>query len=196
MVKNITKISIIRLYLNDYGRKYYLREAASLLGKPHQTIKPYIEQLAKEGMLVKTRRKNLVEYALNSRNSRMRDYLVIAEKERIIERIGRDTLLRTLHDRLYPFFDRLTFIIFGSASAGSSKASDIDLLVLGKKDISPVLEEFEDIYGKKIHKIQADSMEKLTPELVIEIYKKHLIFNNTENILKFFWGEHEKNRLV
>ena len=42
MVKKVTKNKIIGLFLNNYDKRFYLRELASELKKPHQTIKPYI----------------------------------------------------------------------------------------------------------------------------------------------------------
>ena len=60
MVKKITKSEIIGLYLNDYSKRFYLRELASLLKKPHQTIKPYVENLVKDKILIKDIRKNIL----------------------------------------------------------------------------------------------------------------------------------------
>ena len=83
MVKKITKIKLVEKYLNDYGRRYYLRELADLLKKPHQSIKPYVDELVKEGILIKNKRKNVVEYYLNFKDKRTFDYLIIAEKEKL-----------------------------------------------------------------------------------------------------------------
>ena len=196
MVKKITKIIIIILYLNDYGKRYYLRELASLLEKPHQTIKPYVETLVKEGILLKNERKNIVEYGLNLKDKKIYDYLVIAEKERLMERLKEDSILKILFEKLSTFFRKNTFIIFGSFANKFQKESDIDLLIIGKQNVTKAIEDFEKIYNKKIHNVQVTSLEKLTSALVKEIYKKHLIFNNTEHIIRFFGGLHEQNKLV
>jgi len=195
MVKDITK-QIIILYLSDYGRKYYLREISSLLKKPHQTIKPYIENLTKDKVLIKNERKNITEYSLNIKNKKVYDYLVIAEKSKLLNKLDEDTLLNILFEKLSIFFDDAIFIIFGSASINSLKAYDIDLLIIGKKDVSKIITEFNEVYNKKIHNIQVKDMKDLTNELILEIYKKHLIFNDTEKIIRFFGGLYEKNRLV
>ena len=65
-------------FVNNYNKKYYLRELADLLKKPHQTIKPYVEKLVKEGILIKNQRKNIVEYGINFKSKQIYDYLVIA----------------------------------------------------------------------------------------------------------------------
>ncbi|MBU4502495.1 MAG: nucleotidyltransferase domain-containing protein [Nanoarchaeota archaeon] len=196
MVRKFTLINVIRVYLNDYGKRFYLRELADLLNKPHQTIKPYVEELVKEGVLVKSERRNIVEYNLNFKDKRVYDYLVTAEKEALLERLRKDTYLKILFEKLSVFFEKNTFVIFGSAGDRLQKGSDIDLLVIGTKNVTKALEDYEDIYNKKIHKIEVRDKNKLTMTLVKEIYKKHLILNNTEEIIRFFGGLYEKNKLV
>lgn len=196
MVKKITKYQIISLYLNDYDKRYYLRELASLLKKPHQTIKPYIEILSKENILIKIKRKNLTEFSLNLRDKKVYDYIIIAEKEKLQERLQQDVLIKVLFDKLSGFFQKNTFIIFGSSVDKLNKGSDIDLLVIGKQNIIKTLDEFESTYNKKIHKIQIAKIANLTLTLLKEIYKKHLIINNTEQIIRFFGDSYGKNKLV
>lgn len=195
MVRKITKFDVIIQFVSNYDKKYYLRELSSALKKPHQTIKPYAEELVEERILVKTQRKNIVEYSLNFKNKQIYDYLVVAEKERMIKRLNKDILLKVLFEKLSDFFSNNTFLIFGSSTKKIQKNSDIDLLVIGKSDINKTINEFEEIYNKKIHKIQINNLDKLNKTLIKEIYKKHLIFNNTEQIIRFFGGLHEKNKL-
>jgi len=194
MVRKFTKYQIISLYLNDYDKRYYLRELAFPLKRPHQTIKPYVEELVKEGILIRNKRKKIIEYNLNFKNKKIYDYLVIAEKQKLMERLEQDTLLDILYEKISPFFKDNTFIIFGSVVDKDKKADDIDLLIIGKKNILGI-EDFEKIY-KKIHKIQILNIKKLTLTLTKEVYKKHLILNNTEQVIKFFGDLYEKNKLV
>ncbi len=194
MVKKVTNIKIIEQYLNDYDKRFYLRELASLLKKPHQTIKPYVEKLAKENILTKVERKNITEYSLNFKDKRAYDYLIIAEKEKLIEKLKEETLLNILFEKLSSFFEKNIFIIFGSSVDKIQQKSDIDLLIIGKQNIS--VEDFEKVYNRKIHKIQIKGIEELTLTMTKEIYKKHIIFNNTEQIIRFFGSLYEKNKLV
>ncbi len=196
MVKKVTKAKILMEFVNDYDKRFYLRELAVLLKKPHQTIKPYIEKLVKERILIKNQRKNILEYQLNFKSRQVYDYLVIAEKERLIEKLDEEALLKVLFEKLSLFFTNNTFLIFGSSVEKIKKGSDIDLLVIGKSNIDKTLDEFEEVYNKKIHKVQISSLNKLSDTLIKEIYKKHLIFNNTEQIIRFFGDLHEKNKLV
>jgi predicted nucleotidyltransferase len=196
MVKKITKAKIIAQYISNYDRKYYLRELASLLKKPHQTIKPYVEELVKEGILTKDARKNIVEYGLNFKHKGVYDYLVIAEKEKLIEKTEDETILKILYEKLSPYFADNIFLIFGSSVNKIEKRSDIDLLVIVRTNINKIAHEFEEVYNKKIHKIQIAELKRLTPALTKEIYKKHLILSNTEQIVRFFGEQHEQNKLL
>ena len=196
MVRKITEQDIVGLYLNDYGRRIYLREMADLLGKPHQTIKPYIEKLIATGVLTEVRRRKIVEYGLNFSDFRMYDYLVLAEKKKLLERLESDSMLKVLFEKLSGFFGSAAFVIFGSAVGGLKKGSDIDLLVVGTEKVDSVLKEFEEVYDKKIHKVQVSSFGEVDKVLIKEIYKKHLILNDTEKIVRFFGELHGNNRLV
>ena len=196
MVKKITKTKIIWVFTNNYGKTYYLRELANLIGKSHQTIKPYVEELVKEKILFKNIRKNITEYGLNFNNKQVYDYLVIAEKEKLNERLEKDLLLRVLFEKVASFFSKATLVIFGSSAEKTQKESDVDLLVLGDLRVKETINEFEETYNKKIHLIQVKDLSELNKTLIKEIYKKHLIFNNTEKLVRFFGGLHEKNKLV
>lgn len=196
MVKKLTKTKIISLYLNDYNKRYYLRELADLLKKPHQTVKPYVESLVEERVLIKNERKNITEYYLNFKDKKVYDHLVIAEKEKLLERLKEDTQLEILFEKLSAFFKKNTLIIFGSSVEKIRKESDIDLLIVGKQNLSKTIKDFEDVYNKDIHKIQVTNLEKLSTALIKEILEKHIILNNTEQIINFFGDLHEKNRLV
>lgn len=196
MVKKITKTKIIQLYLNNYGKSYYLRELASLLGKPHQTIKPYVEKLVKDKILIKIERKNLIEFKLNFKNPELCDYLVIAEKEKLLDRLKEDTLLRQLFKELSPYFMKNCFVIFGSAVKKLQKGSDIDLLIIGRKDIEKITKRFENIYNKKIHLAKISNLNEISLAFLKEIYKKHLIINKTEDLIRFLVESYEANKLV
>ena len=113
-----------------------------------------------------------------------------------MERLKQDSVLDILYEKLSKFFDKNMFIIFGSAVQGIKKGSDIDLLVIGKQNISKEIGDFEEVYSRKIHKIQVSDLNKPNLTFIKEIYKNHLILNNTEQIIRFFGGLYEKNKLV
>lgn len=196
MVKKITESDIIEIYLNNYNKNYYLEEIASKLEKPHQTIKPHLNKLIEKNILIENKKRNIKEYGLNLNNKKIIDYLVISEKKKTLKKIEKEKILDLLYNRLENFFNNNTFIIFGSSVEEIQKKSDIDLLIIGKKNVSEEIKKFQNTYNKKIHKIQVNKLNDLNPTIIKEIYKKHLIFNNTEKIIKFFKELYEKNKLV
>ena len=196
MVRKITYIDLLRLYLTDYSRRYYLRELADLLKKPHQTIKPYLESLVKEKVLIKYERKNITEYGLNFKNNRIYDYLTVAEKDRLNKRLTEDTLLEILFEKLSAAFNKNFFVIFGSSVIKTQKNSDIDLLVIGSEDVDKIIDSFQEVYNKLVHKIQVKKLNGISLALIKEIYKKHLILNNTESVVRYFGELYEQNKLV
>ncbi len=185
MVNNITKWKILGLYLENYNSKYYLRELANLLKKPHQSLTPYLNALVKENILIREKRKAITEFSLNRKNPQLQDYLVIAEKERAIEKL-KEPLLRILYEKIHPYFTKNIFVIFGSATKNLKEAADIDLLLIGPASIKKEVEDFEEIYDKKIHVITTKSIKEIDNGLLQEIIKKHVILNNTEYILNYF----------
>jgi len=196
MVKKITKEKIIELFLNDYNKKYYLREMADELKKPHQSLKPYLVDLIKKKVLLRNRRKNIVEFELNFKNKIIYDYLVMAEKQKTLDFLEKEILLNILFEKLSCYFNKNIFIIFGSAVKNIKTASDIDLLVIGSSKVKEKIEDFEKIYNKKVHLMQIKNIKQMSPVFTKELYKKHLILNNTETIIRFFGDLYEKNKLV
>ena len=195
MVKKITCSKIISMFLSDYSRRAYLRELSDELKKPHQTVKPYIKELVRKNILAEKKHGKFLEYALNFKNRLVYDYLTIAEKEKTQEFIEDNPLAGILYEKLSPFFKDSIFIIFGSSVKGMKKGSDLDLFVVGK-NIKEEIKEFEEVYSKKIHLIHAKTLKEVSLTFIKEIYKKHIIINNTETVLRFIGGLHESNKLV
>ncbi len=195
MVKKVTYPKIISLFLSDYSRRIYLGELADELKKPHQTVKPYIKELIRKNILSEKKHGKFLEYALNFKNKLIYDYLTIAEKEKTQEFIEDNPLASILYEKLSSFFKGSTFIIFGSSVKGMKKGSDLDLFVVGK-NVKEKIKEFEEVYSKKIHLIHAKTLKEASLTFIKEVYKKHIILNNTENVLRFIGGLYESNKLV
>ena len=68
--------------------------------------------------------------------------------------------------------------------------------MVGTQKVESIVKEFEKIYNKEIHLIKTTNLNKLSNTLIKEIYQKHLILNNTEQVIRFFGELYEKNKLV
>lgn len=196
MVKKITESDIISLFLNDYSRRIYLREAATELKKPHQSIKPYVKKLLQKKILLEKRRRKILEYTLNFKNRLVYDYIIIAEKNKMQSFLEENILIKTIYEKLSLFFNKNSFVLFGSVVQNPKKSSDIDLFVVGDAKLKKEIDSIEKVYSKKIHLIQVKKLEDVDISFVKEIYKKHIILNNTEKIIRFFGELHETNKLV
>lgn len=196
MVNKLTESKLIELFLSDYSKRVYLREAAKLINKPHQTIKPYLTSLVKKGILIETRHGSLLEYSLNFKDKSVYDYMTISEKEKTQYFLNSNILLKLLYEKLNPFFKKNTFILFGSVIKQSKTYNDVDILQVGSQSLKKEIAEIEEVYSKKIHLIQIHSLKGLSEALLKEIYKNHIIFNNTEEIINYFGELHGKNKMV
>tara|TARA_Y100000310_G_scaffold29633_1_gene28180 strand:+ start:9058 stop:9648 length:591 start_codon:yes stop_codon:yes gene_type:complete len=196
MIRKITKFNIISLYTSNYDKRLYLREIAKFLKKPHQSIKPYIQQLVNENILIQEKRNNVTDFYLNVKNHAVFEYLSMAEKTQLIQKINQEIILKILYEKLAKTFTLNTYIIFGSAAQYVKKTSDIDLLIIGKKKINDILNQFEKVYNKSIHTIQVLNLENVSTRLIKEVYKKHIIMNNSDQVITFLRKIHEKNRMV
>ena len=197
MARKLTKAIILEPFAQNYHQHYYLRELARVLNTSHQSLKPHLDVLVREKVLLRTKRAAVLEYALSLGEERTLSHLVVAEKERLFQRMEHDELIRVLFEKLSPFFASTIFILFGSAVQGVRKGSDIDLLIVGRRTrVAKVLRDFEEVYNRKVHSLFVTDLTKSTPVFVQEIYHKHIIFNQTETVIRYFWQLYGKNHLV
>jgi hypothetical protein len=170
-------------FLANPRRQVSLSEFETHFKVPHQTIKPQLEKLVKERVIVCEKRGRFLFYELNLNNPLLRDYLVICEKERLFTFLEKNPLMRELHKRI-----RMeNALVFGS-SVNSKSFNDIDILIIGK---GFELKPFEQTYSVKTH-IVATEDENLTEILLKEIKKKHIILTNHE----YFVGVLYRDELV
>lgn len=187
MVEKITNNSVLQLFLFDYGRRLYLREMGKLLGRPHQTLMPHLKGLKAKSVLLESNRGKITEFRLNWNNPLLTFYLAEAELSRTIACLEQSALLRLLAERLKPSFATHTFVIFGSAAVQTGAARDIDLLVVGQGKVK-ALDDFEVIYSKKLHTVQVGEIAGISKALQVEVFKKHLLLNNVQEVVMFFSG--------
>jgi predicted nucleotidyltransferase len=113
------------------------------------------------------------------------DYLVIAEKKKLIRKCEESLILKELANYLQQSLPENTkAIIFGSAAENPAKAEDIDLLITGECDESEIRKLSKKV-GKEIHLVNVRSLQQVTITLKQEIIMKHLLLKGTEDILRW-----------
>lgn len=114
-------------YFTHPDEKYYVREAASLLGLDPGNLSKELKRLAREGLFVEEQKGRIKFYRLNS------DYPLFNEMKQIIFKTeGVEGSLRSL---VNSFPEIQAAFIYGSYAQGKESASsDVDLMVVGAPD--------------------------------------------------------------
>jgi hypothetical protein len=172
----------LEIYLDDLNKSVSLGEFEKRLKKPHQTIKQHLTSLAKEKVLIESKKGRFLFYSLNKANPSLVEYLSVCEKEKLFEFL-KDTLFLRLYKQISPYLSANPVLIFGSATE-KKNYQDIDILIVSKdKKIIPALEDFEKTYSVKLHIVQT-AEKNLTESFVSEIKNKHIIFSSHTYFLR------------
>ncbi|MFW5846579.1 MAG: hypothetical protein ACOCUU_00325 [Nanoarchaeota archaeon] len=179
MVKKVTKWTFLEPFLRT-SEELHLLDISRQLRENHATVRNYLNDFEKIGILEKRNKGRLTLYRLIKENPLIIDYLCLAEKDKLIRKTKDNNILKELVSLLHKETNKPT-IIFGSAVEDLKKANDIDILTTGNLDE----EELEKIIRRKIHLVKISSLNKVTDSLKNEILKKHLIINSSEEVLKW-----------
>jgi len=113
------------------------------------------------------------------------DYLVIAEKEKLIAQCQKDLILKEVVGFFHELLNQENkALIFGSAVINARKAGDIDILITGKFYTSKI-KELEKRLNIEIHLINPKDLNIIETTLKKEILAKHLIIQGSEEIVKW-----------
>ncbi len=133
-------IKILKFFIFNPTKRFYLREIARKLKMSTSTVKTFLDLFVKEGIVIKEKIGNLSIFNLNNESVYVKElkkvFALFYFKENNIEKITNKTLA-----------------IYGSYAKGEfDERSDIDLLVIGKKaDINyKALKSFEDNVGIEV----------------------------------------------
>lgn len=183
MVNKITIMDVIEPFLNKPHEKLHLAQISKTIHEPHPTVRQWLNLLENKGVLKKQYQGRLTLYSLNLENKNIIDYLLIAEKNRLIKRCEEWLLLGELVNFLQRNANENTqVLIFGSAAEYKSLPNDIDLLVIGDIDTAKV-KDIGSRLNKELHIINVKKSTAISKALKQEIVKKHLIIKGSENIL-------------
>ncbi len=185
MVRNKTKWFFLEPFLNREN-KIHLSEISRKLNISHTIVRRYLMDFENLGFLKKEIIGRQTFYSLNHEFPLFLDFLVLAEKEKLIKHANLSLLLKELISDLHNI--ELPTLIFGSFSQEEKhKSKDVDLLVIGKINnlVKNKLKSIEKKINKKLHLINVGSLGEVNETLKKEILSKHLIVNNSELILRW-----------
>ena len=180
----------LELYLEDINKRIYLGEFEKHFKRPHQTIKLHLQELVNKKILIKEKKSRFTFYQLNKTSPLLKEYLVLCEKERLLDFLEKNTLFKRFYDLLSKHLKESKMLIFGSA-VNKQNFADIDILILhGNQEIKKTIDEFMKTYSTKIHALQTDE-ENLTEAFLVELKKQHIILNEHD----YFIARLYKNEL-
>jgi len=141
LTKSKIRQDILRLYFSNTGRKYYLREMERLLRYSAGNIRRELLRLQKDNLFKTQRVGNLLYYSLNQYHPLFEELKSIVNKT-----VGVEASLGAL---LCSQENIKAAFIFGSfASKNEKETSDIDVLIIGKPDMSLLNEKVRDLEQK------------------------------------------------
>lgn len=183
MVNNLTIIKSLEPFLTKPKEQLHLSGIAREIKLPHPTVRLWLNELEQLGILKKNFKGRLTLYNLHKEHPLIKEYLTLAEKEKLIDKCKYDLLLREVVLLMNSvLLEQTKAILFGSATETTKNANDIDILLVGKhQQINRA--EWSRKLNKTVHIINVKSMEKVTKALKEEIIKKHLIIQGTEEVV-------------
>jgi DeoR/GlpR family transcriptional regulator of sugar metabolism len=181
MVNNIKMLSVLEplLFKQEWT---HLAEISRELKMPHPTARIYLNELEQQGVVVKQTKGKMTLYKLNYDNPLIIDYIILVEKNKLINKCFKEVLLKEIVSFIHNLNN--SAIIFGSASINLKNANDIDLIIISYFD-KYIFKEFEKKYDIKFHLINIKNLEEINQTLKIEIKNKHLIINDSEKIIRW-----------
>lgn len=189
--KRNKELEVLRLYLSDYSKRFYLREISKISRLPLKNVQRALESLERSKILKSEVSGKNKYFFLNLDN--------IGAKIMLLQAEAHSTLIFLEKYAQFKLFVKeiktdVPIIIFGSfAKLSATKDSDVDILVVSGKEISLPAH----LLPNKIHKIRISeknfvksSVEGET--LIKKAQDSHIIINNHSFFINFMWEKYAK----
>ncbi len=142
MLQKCSYIRVLEVFFKEPTRVHFIREISRKINLATTSIRNYIKELEKEGLIKKEYQKPFMGYIAQRDNEKFIHYKQIYNLYSLLE----------LKNKLINDLGPKIIILFGSYQKGEDREnSDIDLLVLSKVKNSMNLKKFEDTLKRKIH---------------------------------------------
>jgi len=190
---------IVGFLVGTPDKDFTINVLAKELGESYSFLNRKINQLAKEGVILKRSAGKAMLCSLNLKSDRTKALLHMVEVERRDVFFGRNKEIGLI---LSDFLKKINAVsksgikfvlIFGSWAKGQAgKESDIDIFILTERkvDLSGIVKELGAQYGKEITPIQLTPKEFVAQrqsEIIKEIVKNHVILSGFENFIDTVW---------
>jgi len=189
--KRNNELEIIMLFSKNYNQRHYLREISRLTKLPLKTTQTSLKQLENKRILLGQQEGKNKYFKLNLNNIQTKFYLLQAEIHKTQLFLEKYTFFKTFLKGTFP---TSCLIIFGSyAKFIANKDSDIDMMIISKKDVKLPIH----LLPFKSHKIKLSKPQfikslKQQETLIKEIEENHVILNDHSFYVNEMWGYYAK----
>ncbi len=187
--KRNKELEVLRLYLSDYSKRFYLREISKMSRLPLKNVQRALESLERSKILKSEASGKNKYFFLNLDNIEAKIMLLQAEAHSTLMFLEKYAQFKLFVKEIKA---NIPIIIFGSfAKLSATKDSDVDILVESSKEISlPAL-----LLPNKIHKVRISEGNFVKSSVEGEILIKkaqdsHIIINNHSFFINFMWEKY------
>ena len=179
MVRKLTKWSYLQPFLFT-KESLHLLDISRRLNENHATVRNYLNEFAKEGILKISQKGRLTLYNLNYESPLIIDSLSIVEKENVLEMCSQNKIFSELVSDIHNLLSG-PVVIFGSSANSFQGAQDIDIICTENTDFN----KLEKKYNKEFHAIKVKELKNIKKALKEEVLKKHLLINCVEECVRW-----------
>jgi predicted nucleotidyltransferase len=155
MLQKNNRYNVLKVFLDFPGYRFGLREISRKIGLALPSVKRYLSEFEKEGLIRVGDEKGNPVYSAERDSERFRFYGRLSSEYELFESGVIDYIWKKLSPE--------AIIFYGSYSRGEAvEGSDVDLFAVSKKKKAD-LGKYEKILGKSIHLI-VDELENVSKE--------------------------------
>lgn len=187
MSNNILKrFEVLIPFTRNINKRIHGRGITKSLSVSQKTIQNRLNQLGKEGILKSDSSGRTKQFTLNKENVLTDKALVVAEIKKFYNLLSKNFEIKEILTEILLKTGSLVLVYGSFARDNWDKNSDLDVLVMGKKEKS--LREINEKYSREIHFMFVSEKEfkegiKEKRPYINEILKDHVICRGFEEII-------------
>jgi predicted nucleotidyltransferase len=156
MVQKCSRVKVLEVFFKEPTNIHYIKEISRKIDLAPTSVRKYIKELNKEGLIKKKESKPFDGWVANRENEEFIYY------KRVYNFWSLKNLADYLENKFYP---KIT-VVFGSYCLGEDvEDSDIDILIISKNGKNLDLKKYEKELNRGIHLIVENSLNKLNKKV-------------------------------
>lgn len=166
MILKCSNIEVLKVFFIEPTSIHFIREIGKKINLAPTSVKNYLNEFVKEGLIIPKESKPFRGYLANREN----------EKFLFYKKIYNLYSLNGIKEYLEKNYSPKLAVVFGSYSLGEDiESSDIDLIILSKSKQKIDLKKFEKELHREINLLITDNLNKLEKPILDKIYNGFVI---------------------